>query len=216
MPVPIISDFEKERRENAIRSAGIDNPNHLSYNFRDPSRVYLRYRRASFIRNQVNESVSSEDTEEDDALEDEEDEKDEHDEDAFFKADEEDHHLDEEHSEEEENGDYDKNVYENGIGVPNQATKAQSVSSNIINEENSEFEPDCMELSDEGNDEDDDDYRDEEDISEDILDEVSKEHSMASEILNEDESEIRSDYMELDHDGILLEEREVRPRTGAI
>ena len=209
MPIPIISDFEKERRENATRSAGIKRPNHLSYNFCDPSRVYLRYRRDSFQRNKVDESVSSEETEDEDALEDEE-EKEECDENASSNADEGDDSLDEGHGAEDEHNDCDKSVGENGTGVPNQATKAQSVSSEITTENRSEFEPDNMELSDEGSDEHDENYQDEEDISEDILDETSKKHSMEPRILNEDESEIWSDDMELGDDGILLAGREVR------
>ncbi|KAG7008108.1 hypothetical protein G7Y79_00007g022330 [Physcia stellaris] len=213
MAIPIISDFEKQRRENATRSAGIKRPKHLSYNFYDPSRVYLRYRRDSFQRNRGDESVSSGDIEDEDDLEEEEEEEDERDENASSKDDEGDESLDEGDSEEDEQGDYDKDEYENGIDVSNQATKAHSISSEIINEDNSEFDPDYMELSDEGSDE---DEEDQEDMSEDILDETSKEHSMEPRILNVDEFGNWSDDMELGDDGILLAGREVRSRTGAI
>ena len=208
MPMPIISDFEKQRRENAIRSASIDKPNHLSNNFNDPSRVYLRdNKRTVFIRNQDNETVSSEDTEEDDDLEDDEDERNEHDENTSPKDIEEDHDLNEGHGVEDEHSDDDNNMYKIGTGVPNQATKTQSVSSDSIKEDNSEIEADYMELFDEESDEDDENSKDEEDIGEEILDEVKNKHSMTSGLLNEGESEIRTDYMELDDDDVLLDER---------
>lgn len=182
-----------------MKTGLIEKPNHLSYNFNNPSQIYLQDNKRTFLVKTEDKGVSSRDPEEEDALEDGEDaledENDGHD-DSTSSGD-----LDEDQARDihhDKNGDADNIDHDMGAAVLYQEAKEQSVSSDVSNEDNYEIEPDYMENFDEGDDDHDEAYENEEGTSEELLDNASTERSMPSEILDENGSEVELDYMELD------------------